>query len=196
MWAEKFKKPLMEGCALMNSDDLVTNIEWLGRSLSMKAQNYALGAGGQADIEWTDKCGVFQKIQGEHMKAFACLLAWGDWRDGDVYFNRVVNYLVQFTLANCAKKKTHLRDSKHTLPDFIEKMAKMVVYLHLRPVLQKVYPTTFGRLYFAGIDMDEKAYHATWKKHQMVMEECLLNWQASIDSTIGTYRRNLKNTNK
>lgn len=176
----------------MTSDEKVSNIEWLARSLSIKPQSYAVGGGGQSDIDWTDKCGVFQKIQGEHVKAFACLLAWGDWQDGDVYFKRVVNYLVQFTLVSCSKKNMQLRESPHTLPEFIEKMAQMVVYLYLRPVLQKVYTTTFGQLYFAGISMNEKTYLMTWKKLQTVMEDCLYNWEATIDNTIGAYRKNLK----
>ena len=180
----------------MSDDNKVTNIEWLARSLSVKPQIYTMGGGGQSDIDWTDKLGVFQKLQGEHVKAFACLLAWGDWHDGSANFKRVINYLVQFTLANCTKKNIQLRDSKHTLPEFIEKMAQMVLYLHLRPALQKVYTTTFGRLYFAGIEMGEDAYRMTWKKQQLVMEECLLNWEAAIDSTIGTYRKNLKNIEK
>lgn len=176
------------------SNDKVSNIEWLARSLSIKPQSYALGGGGQSDIDWTDKCGVFQKIQGEHVKAFACLMAWGDWQDGDIYFKRVVNYLVHFTLVSCNKSNLRLRQSKHTLPEFIELMAKMVVYLHLRPVLQKVYPTIFGRLYFAGIEMEENAYRMTWKKYQQAMEECLGNWEANIDNVIGEYRKDLKKT--
>lgn len=178
----------------MSDDEKVTNIEWLARSLSIKPQNYAVGGGGGLpDIDWTDKCGVFQKLPGEHVKAFACLMAWGDLRDGDAHFKRVVNYLVQITLAACSKKKVQLRDNKHTLPDFIERIAQLVVYMQLRPVLQKVYPTIFGRLYFAGIEISDDAYRKTWRVYEESMTEILGKWEAEIDSIIGEYRRQLKN---
>lgn len=173
----------------------MNNIEWLSSSLSLKTQSLQIGTGGKADIDWTDKCGVFQKLNGEHLKALACLLAFGDWKDCDLHFKTITSYLVHIALnalekrANEEKKQVpQLRDSKHTTTDLFERMAKMVIYFHLRPVLQKVYPTVFGRLYFAGIVMDDKAFHMTWKKYLVLMEECINNWQALIDHEIGKYR--------
>lgn len=167
------------------------NIEWLARIVSCKAQSYEIGSG-QSELDWTDKCGVFAKFDGPHLKALASLMVGGDWLENDSHFKAIVAHLVHIALASCDKKKLQLRDSKHTTADLLERMAKMVVYLHLRPVLQKVYTTIFGRLYFVGIDMDDKAYQMTWKKYENVMWDCLGKWEALIDETIGTYRFELK----
>lgn len=179
-------------------NDKLGNIEWLSRTLSLKAQSYEIGSG-KAEIDWTDKCGVFAKLNGEHLKAFASLLAWGDWKDSDMHFKTITSYLVHIAL-NALEKRAkderkqvpQLRDSKHTTTDLFERLAKMVIYMHLRPVLQKVYPTIFGRLYFAGIEMDENAFRMTWKTYHSLMDECLNNWQAQIDHEIGKYRFELK----
>ena len=171
----------------------VGNIEWLSNSLSMKCMSLEVISGGsKADIEWTDKCGVFATLAGEQLKALACLLAWGDWKDSDDNLNTVTTYLVHNAMNSCAKRGLSLRGARHSLPDLLQRMARMAVYLHLRPELQKVFPTIYGRLYFCGINMDEGTYRRTWREFEVAMMNTLAHWESCIDDAIGEYRDELK----
>lgn len=170
----------------------VCNIEWLANSLSLKGMKLELVSGGaKSGIEWTDKCGVFAKLESEQLKAMACLLVFGDWQETNTYLNTVSTYLVHNAMNACTKRKLNLRDSSHTLTDLLQRMSKLCIYLHLRPELQKVFPTIFGRLYFGGILMEEGTYRKTWREFEVVMLDTLANWQAQVDESISEYREEL-----
>lgn len=168
----------------------MNNIEWLSNSLSLKKQSLELGTG-RTDIDWTDKCGVFQKLGSEHLKSLAQILAWGDIMDTTRYFNQLVSTLAGNMVNKCIERKLQPRECAHDLVGLATLMARMVVTFHTNPILQKVYPTIFGRLYFAGIKMNEDTYRKTWREFQIDMEDSLYNWAAMIDHIVGEYRENL-----
>ncbi len=163
------------------------NIEWAQAQMRAKAPVFGKPAGRGSGADWMDRCGAVAHITEPAAKALLSLLIWPD-RDWGQDGMCVVSALSSQMIDACIKhgRKNPRGDTGFTVPILANRMAYMVMYMHLYGLYDDY--SIKGRLKFAGIHMEVEAYQRTWRQYETAMLEQVKCWIADADYEIGEYR--------
>lgn len=173
----------------------LTNIEWLGQQLRAKTANYEAttpSTGGNIPPNWEDRCAAIAALPNAETKAYACILAWGDYRDNSEHYKVLVKHLAGYLLVALEKE---VKRRSFDLHSFCEKVVRMELFYILRPWARELY-TLKGRLVFSGItEINPDTYSKNYAYLGEMVKILIGDLEDEIDHYIGDYRYKLNRSN-
>ena len=172
----------------------LSNQDWLEQGMHAKTVKFNIGAGGlPPEVNWEDHCAAIAMIDDKPAKALASILLWGsdtNW-NWSRHFNDVVQHLATNMIERCNKdKRAAPQACTHSIPELARLMARMVLHFELYE-LWDVY-TVKGRLKFSGIDINDRTYSNHFLCYQRQILEDIINMVSNIDTSVGSYRHQLR----
>ena len=179
--------------AVVQTEEKMTNLEWLGHQLRAKTANYEADtkATGGIPANWEDRCGAIATLPTPEAKAYASILVWGDYRDNSEQFITVVNYIAEY-LKRMVEEEVEKQRETFNMTNFCKHVARMELFYSLRPFLKECH-TLKGRLVFSGINyIEPNTYSKRYAWLGNAVEILLKELENEIDDHVGDYRRQMR----
>ena len=172
----------------------LSNQDWLEQGMHAKTVKFDIGQGGlPPEVNWEDHCAAIAMINDGPAKALASILLWGsdtNW-DWSRHFDELVLYLAAQMVERCKKDgRSAPQACTHSLPELARLMARMVLYFELYELWDDY--TVKGRLRFSGINMNDRTYSNHFLCYQKQILEDIINMVSNVDTSVGSYRHQLR----
>lgn len=179
----------------------IDGLEWLEQMLRPKvssaiAQSLKNNHSAKRLVEtWEDRCACIGMIEHESARALCSILMWGFEQH---QYDKIVNFLSMALYRQMKHDKIKMPNNcPHSPAELCEKMANMVLYLHLWNCWELY--TVKGKLWcgemfgWGEIQLHEKTYSNQMLKYQRFLINTLQELVVEIEDSIHKYRKNLKN---